>query len=176
MRVLNSTFRTENDLWLLNQDKPLQMSRLKQMTADGIKDVATAERLKGKWAIIFGVSSVYTPMCSTKHLPGYIERVDRLKAKLTDEIACVSVNDRFVMSAWAETYDATGKLLMLCDPKAKLTRALDLDLDLYGLGQRSQRYSIVVENSVAKRVHVERCIFDHEPSAASRLLAPESVV
>jgi glutaredoxin/glutathione-dependent peroxiredoxin len=152
------------------------MSRLKQMTADGIKDVATAERPKGKRAIIFGVSGAYTPMCSTKHLPGYIERVDRLNAKLTDEIACVSVNDRFVKSAWAETYEATGKLLTLCDHKVKLTSALDLDLDLYGLGQRSRRYSIVIENSVAKRVHVERSIFDHEPSAAARLLAPESVV
>jgi glutaredoxin/glutathione-dependent peroxiredoxin len=109
-------------------------------------------------------------------LPGYIERVDRLNAKLTDEIACVSVNDRFVKSAWAETYEATGKLLTLCDHKVKLTSALDLDLDLYGLGQRSRRYSIVIDNSVAKRVHVERSIFDHEPSAAARLLAPESVV
>ena len=113
-------------------------------------------------------------MCSTKHFPGYIERADRLKAKLTDEIACVSVNDRFVLSAWTETCDATGKLLMLCDSNAKLTRALDLDL--YGPGQRSQRYSIAVENIVANRVHVERSIFDHKPSAASRLLAPESVV
>jgi peroxiredoxin len=78
------------------------------------------------------------------------------------------------MSAWGETYDVMGKLLMLCDPNANLTRALDLDR--YGLSKLCQRYSIVVENSVAKRIHVERSIFDHEPGAASRLLTPEPVV
>ena len=149
---------------------------LKQMTPEGIKDVATAELLKGKRVIIFGVPGAYTPVCSTKHLPGYVEQADRLKAEGADEIVCVSVNDPFVMSAWVEKYGATGKVLML--PKAELTRALGLDFDLsaYGLAQRSQRYSMVVENGVAKSVNVERSIFDRESSAASRLLAPGPVL
>lgn len=151
---------------------------LKQMTPEGIKDVAMADLLTGKRVIIFGVPGAYTPVCSTKHLPGYVEQADRLKDEGTDEIVCVSVNDPFVMSAWAEKYGATGKVLMLCDPKAELTRALGLDLDLsvYGLGQRSQRYSMVVENGVVKSVNVEKSIFDHESSAALRLLAPGPVL
>jgi glutaredoxin/glutathione-dependent peroxiredoxin len=145
---------------------------LKQMTPEGIKDVATADLLTGKRVIIFGVPGAYTPVCSTKHLPGYVEQADRLKAEGTDEIVCVSVHDPFVMSAWAEKYGATGKVLMLCDPKAELTRALGLDLDLpvYGL------YSMVVENGVVKSVNVETSIFDHESSAALRLLAPGPVL
>ena len=145
---------------------------LKQKTPEGIKDVAMADLLTGRRVAPGG----YTPVCSTKHLPGYVEQADRLKAEGTDEIVCVSVNDPFVMSAWVEKYGATGKVLML--PKAELTRALGLDFDLsaYGLAQRSQRYSMVVENGVAKSVNVERSIFDHESSAASRLLAPGPVL
>lgn len=147
---------------------------LKEMTADGIKDVSTAEFLAGRKVIMFGVPGAYTPVCSTSHLPGFIEEADKLKAEGVDAIACVAVNDPFVMSAWGEMHGAQGRVRMLCDPNAELARALGLDLDLgaFGLGARSQRYSIVVENGVATTVNVEASIFDHEASAASRLLAP----
>ena len=147
---------------------------LKEMTPDGIKDVPTDAFLAGRKIIMFGVPGAYTPVCSTSHLPGFIAEFDKLKAEGFDAIACVSVNDPFVMSAWGEMHGAPGKVHMLCDPDAALTRALGLDLDLgaFGLGVRSQRYSMVVENGVATSVNVEASIFDHEVSAASRLLAP----
>lgn len=147
---------------------------LKEMTSDGIKDVSLAEFLAGKKVILFGVPGAYTPVCSTSHLPGFIEEADKLKAEGVDAIACVAVNDPFVMSAWGEMHGASGKVHMLCDPAAELTKAMGLDLDLgaFGLGARSQRYSMVVENGIATTVNVEKSIFDHEASAASRLLAP----
>jgi peroxiredoxin len=146
---------------------------LKEMTPDGIKDVSTAEFLAGKKVIMFGVPGAYTPVCSTSHLPGFIEQADKLKSEGVDAIACVAVNDPFVMSSWGEMHGATGKVHMLCDPSAELTKALGLDLDLgaFGLGARSQRYSMVIENGVATTVNIEKSIFDHEASAASALLA-----
>lgn len=144
---------------------------LKHMTPDGIKEISTADLLTGKKVILFGLPGAYTPVCSTSHLPGFVEQAEKLKAEGIDEIACVSVNDPFVMSAWGKEHGAPGKVLMLCDPEAKLTTALGLDLDLsgIGLGTRSQRYSMVVENGVATSVNVESSIFDHEASSAKRL-------
>ena len=146
---------------------------LKQMTADGIKDVSLADMLAGKKVILFGLPGAYTPVCTTKHLPGYVEEADKLKAEGVAEIACISVNDPFVMSTWGEQNGADGKVLMLCDPEAAFTRSLGLDLDLaaFGLGTRSQRYSMVVENGVVAKINVEKSIFDHGASSASSLLA-----
>lgn len=147
---------------------------LKQMTPEGIKDISTAELLQGKKVILFGLPGAYTPVCSTQHLPGFIEEAEKLKAEGVEAIACVSVNDPFVMAAWGEMHGASGKVLMLSDPDAKLTTALGMGLDLsdIGLGMRSQRYSMIVENGVAQTVNVESSIFDHGASSASRLLAP----
>lgn len=144
---------------------------LKHMTPDGIKDISTADLFAGKKVILFGLPGAYTPICSTSHLPGFVEQADKLKAEGIDEIACVSVNDPFVMSAWGKEHGADGKVLMLCDPEAELTTALGLDLDLsgIGLGIRSKRYSMVIERGVATSVNVEGSIFDHEASAAARL-------
>lgn len=144
---------------------------LKHMTPDGIKDLSTADLLSGKKVILFGLPGAYTPVCSTSHLPGFVEQAEKLKADGIDEIACVSVNDPFVMSAWGKEHGTAGKVLMLSDPEATLTTALGLDLDLsgIGLGTRSQRYSMVVENGVATSVNVEGSIFDHEASSAKRL-------
>ena len=91
---------------------------LKQMTADGIKDVALKTLLSAKKVILFGLPGAYTPVCSTAHLPGYIAEADRLKKEGVSEIACIAVNDPFVMSAWEKEQGATGKVLMLCDPDA----------------------------------------------------------
>ena len=149
---------------------------LRHMTPEGIKPISTGELLAGKKVILFGLPGAYTPVCSTSHLPGFIEEADKLKAEGVDAIACVSVNDPFVMSAWGEAHGADGKVLMLCDTSAEFTTALGLDLDLsgIGLGTRSQRYSMVVENGIATSVNVEGSIFDHEASAASRLRASAS--
>lgn len=147
---------------------------LKQMTPDGIKDISTGDLLAGKRVILFGVPGAYTPVCSTKHLPGYVEEAENLKAKGIDAIACVAVNDPFVMGAWGEMHGVEDKVLMLCDPEAELARALGFDLDLssFGLGARSQRYSMVVQDGVAESVNVEKSIFDVESTGASSLLAP----
>ncbi len=157
----------------IKQGDPVPAATLKQMTADGIKDVPLESLLTGKKVIIFGLPGAYTPVCSTAHLPGYIAGAEKLKAEGVAEIACIAVNDPFVLSAWGKEHGAAGKVLMLSDPDASFTRSLGLSLDLsaFGLGERSQRYSMIVENGVVAAINVEKSIFDHESSAASSLLA-----
>jgi peroxiredoxin len=152
----------------------LPSATLKQMTPEGIKDVDLQALLSGRKVILFGLPGAYTPVCSTSHLPGYVAAAEDLKAKGTAEIACISVNDPFVMSAWGEQHGAAGKVLMLSDPDAELTRSIGLLIDLtaFGCGERSKRYSMTVDNGVVTSVNVEKSIFDHEASAASSLLAP----
>ena len=144
---------------------------LKHLTPDGIKDFDLADLFDGKKVILFGVPGAYTPVCSTKHLPGYVAEAENLKADGVSAIACISVNDPFVMSAWGEQYGADGKVLMLSDTGANFTRSLGLSLDLsdIGLGERSQRYSMIVENGIVSTINVEKSIFDHDASAASSL-------
>jgi peroxiredoxin len=146
---------------------------LKQMTADGIEDVDLTAMLAGKKVILFGLPGAYTPVSSTSHLPGYVAEADKLKAEGTAAIACISVNDPFVMAAWGEQHGAGDKVMMLCDPDAAFTRSLGLSLDLsaFGLGTRSQRYSMVVEDGVVRSINVETSIFDHGSSSAANLLA-----
>jgi peroxiredoxin len=145
---------------------------LKQMTPDGIQDVDLGSLLSGKKVILFGLPGAYTPVCTAKHLPGYVAEADKLKAEGVAVIACISVNDPFVMQAWGAEHGAEGKVLMLCDPEAAFTRSIGMSLDLsgFGLGERSKRYSMVVEDGVVSVVNVEASIFDHEASAASTLL------
>jgi peroxiredoxin len=146
---------------------------LKQMTADGIKDVDLTAMLAGKKVILFGLPGAYTPVCSTAHLPGYVAEADKLKAEGTAAIACISVNDPFVMAAWGEQHGVADKVMMLCDPDAAFTSSLGLSLDLsaFGLGTRSERYSMVVEDGVVRAINVEKSIFDHGSSSAANLLA-----
>lgn len=152
---------------------PVPNATLKQMTPDGIKDVELSTLMAHRKIILFGLPGAYTPVCSTSHLPGYVAQADALKAEGTAEIACISVNDPFVMSAWGAQHGADGKVLMLCDPEAAFTRSIGMELDLkhIGLGERSQRYSMVVEDGVVREINVEKSIFDHGASAASSLLA-----
>jgi peroxiredoxin len=152
----------------------LPPATLKEMTKDGIQNINLAEFLAGKKVILFGLPGAYTPVCSTKHLPGYIEEAEHLKADGVAAIACISVNDPFVMAAWGAQLGAGDKVMMLCDPDAEFTRAIGMALDLgeFGLGTRSQRYSMIVEDGVVTTINVEKSIFDHGSSAASALLAP----
>jgi peroxiredoxin len=146
---------------------------LKQMTPDGIKDVDLSAMMAGKKVILFGLPGAYTPVCTASHLPGYVKEAEALKATGVAEIACISVNDPFVMAAWGKEHGVEGKVLMLCDADASFTRALGLSLDLaaFGLGERSQRYAMVVEDGVVSSLNVEASIFDHGASSASSLLA-----
>jgi peroxiredoxin len=131
---------------------------LKQMTPEGPKDITTDELFRGKKIALFAVPGAFTPACSQRHLPGYVEKAADIKAKGVDEIACVAVNDIFVMAAWAREQKAEGKVRMLADGSGDFARALGLELDLTrgGLGKRSQRYSMLVDNGVVKTLNVEQ--------------------
>jgi len=116
-----------------------------------------AELVKGKKIAIFGVPAAFSPTCSDSHLPGYIALADSFKAKGVDEIWCLSVNDAYVMGAWGRAQNATGTLRMIADGAAAFTKAsgLEFDLSKAGMGVRSQRYSMLVEDGVVKQLNVD---------------------
>ena len=130
---------------------------LMQMKDGGPKPVSTDQIFAGKKVALFALPGAFTPTCSAKHLPGFIKHSEALKAKGIDAIACVSVNDAFVMGAWGEQQNAGDKVMMLADGNGDFTRALGLELDAtkFGMGKRSQRYSMVVDNGVVKQLNVE---------------------
>ncbi|MFO7276431.1 MAG: peroxiredoxin [Pseudomonadota bacterium] len=129
----------------------------KTMTADGPKNVTTDELFKNKKVVLFSVPGAFTPTCDAKHLPGFIQLADQIKAKGVDTIACMAVNDVFVMSAWGRSAGAGDKVLMLADGNGDYAKALGLEMDArgFGMGMRSQRFAIVIEDGVAKHVFVE---------------------
>jgi glutaredoxin/glutathione-dependent peroxiredoxin len=116
-----------------------------------------ADMVKGKTIIVFGLPGAYTPTCSAKHVPGYVQHRDALKAKGVDEVWCVSVNDAFVMGSWGRELGTKGKVRMLGDGNAEFSQAVDLTLDLTGrgMGIRSNRYAMLVKDGVVKALHVE---------------------
>jgi glutaredoxin/glutathione-dependent peroxiredoxin len=130
---------------------------LRYQTADGIQAVASDDYFKGKTVAVFGLPGAYTRTCSSRHLPGYVANSNALKAKGIDEIACVSVNDAFVMNAWGKEHNAPGKVTMLGDGSCELTEALGLTVDRIaaGMGIRSQRYSMVVRDGVVAELNIE---------------------
>jgi peroxiredoxin len=130
---------------------------LTTMTADGPGPVSTAEYFAGRKVAVFAVPGAFTPTCSAKHLPGFVEKADELKAKGIDEIACFSVNDVFVMNAWGESSGAAGKVTMLADGNAAFAKALGLEADFtgFGMGIRSQRFSMIVDNGTVSQLNVE---------------------
>jgi peroxiredoxin len=116
-----------------------------------------SDLVKGKKIVIFGLPGAYTPTCSAKHVPGYVQHIDALKAKGVDEVWCMSVNDAFVMGAWGRDQKATGKVRMMADGSADYTKKLGLELDLTarGMGLRCQRFSMLVDNGVVRSLNVE---------------------
>jgi peroxiredoxin len=133
-------------------------AKLTQMTAEGPAPITTSEIFKGKKVVLFAVPGAFTPTCSAKHLPGFVGKADAIKAKGVDTIACVSVNDVFVMNAWGKDQKADGKVMMLADGNGEFTKAMGLELDGkgFGMGTRSQRYSLIAENGVVKKLNVEK--------------------
>ena len=131
---------------------------LMQMKDGGPKPVTTDQLFAGKKVALFALPGAFTPTCSAKHLPGFIQHSEALKGKGIDSIACVSVNDAFVMGAWGEQQKAGDKVMMLADGNGDFTRALGLELDAtkFGMGKRSQRYSMVVDNGVVTQLNVEQ--------------------
>jgi glutaredoxin/glutathione-dependent peroxiredoxin len=132
-------------------------AKLKTMTAEGPKDISTDDIFNGKKVVLFAVPGAFTPTCSAKHLPGFVQNSDAIKAKGVDTIACLAVNDAFVMGAWGKAQNTGDKVLMLADGAAAFTKQLGLDLDLTGpgMGVRSKRYAMVVDNGTVKALQVE---------------------
>lgn len=130
---------------------------LKMMTKDGPKDVTTEDMFQGKKVVLFSVPGAFTPTCDAKHLPGFVQLADQIRAKGVDTIACMAVNDVFVMNAWGKASSAGDKVMMLADGNGDYAKALGLEMDArkFGMGVRGQRFSLVIDNGVLKSVNVE---------------------
>jgi glutaredoxin/glutathione-dependent peroxiredoxin len=131
--------------------------KLMVATADGPKEVSTDELFKGKKVVLFGVPGAFTPTCSARHLPGFVENAESFQHKGVDTIACIAVNDAFVMNAWAKSQQVDQKVTMLADGSGAFTKAMGLELDLTGrgMGIRCQRFALVAEDGKVTHLAVE---------------------
>ncbi len=139
-------------------------------TGDGPQPTTSGEFFKGKKVALFAVPGAFTPTCSARHLPSYVDKAGELKAKGVDEIACISVNDPFVMAAWGEK-DGSGDITMLADGNGEFADAVGLAMDgsKFGMGKRSQRYSMIVDDGVVEQVNVE-APGEYKASSAEHML------
>ena len=128
------------------------------VTKDGPQKVSAEDFFKGRKVVLFSVPGAFTPTCDAKHLPGFVEKAADIKGKGVDVIACMAVNDAFVMKAWGKAQNTDGKVEMVADGNAEYTKALGLDMDAtgFGMGTRGQRFSLLVDNGVVKQVNVEQ--------------------
>lgn len=144
---------------------------LRTIAAGREREVSTGDLFQGKRAVLFAVPGAFTPTCSDYHLPGFVEQADAIRARGIDLIACVAVNDHFVMEAWGKAREVGDKILMLADGNGDFARAMGLDQDTsrFGLGTRSRRYSALIEDGVLKAIHVDQP-GRFEVSSAEKLL------
>ncbi|HTR17926.1 MAG TPA: peroxiredoxin [Acetobacteraceae bacterium] len=135
----------------------LPSMKLMTATPEGPREISTDEIFKGKKVVLFAVPGAFTPTCSARHLPGYVQNAEAIKTKGVDTVACLAVNDAFVMGAWAREQDVDGTILMIADGSAQFTKALGLELDLTarGLGVRSQRFALVAEDGKVTHLAIE---------------------
>jgi len=142
---------------MITKGQKIPSVTIKQPTVEGIADVDPAALFAGKKVIMFSLPGAFTPTCSQKHLPGYVANLPELKAAGVDLVACLSVNDAFVMKAWAEQHDALGKIVMLSDGSAAFTKALGIELDLTGasMGLRCGRGVFTVDDGTVTSVEME---------------------
>ena len=126
-------------------------------TKDGPQKISAEDYFKGRKVVLFSVPGAFTPTCDAKHLPGFVEKAGDIRAKGVDKIACLSVNDAFVMKAWGKSQNTDEKVDMLADGNAEYTKLLGLEMDAtgFGMGTRGQRFALVVDNGVVKQVNVE---------------------
>jgi len=136
---------------------PLPHTSFVKSTPDGPQPVDGDSFFKGRTVALFSVPGAFTPTCSARHLPGYVEKADAFKAKGIDEVACTAVNDAFVMGAWSESGAAEGKVTMLADGNGDFAKAVGLVMDgsKFGMGTGGQRYSMLIEDGVVKQLNVE---------------------
>jgi peroxiredoxin len=151
----NNIFSKEVSMAVQEGDKVPAVT-FKVMGAAGPADVTSEELFAGKTVALFSVPGAFTPTCSAKHLPGFVEKADDLKAKGVDAIACTAANDVFVMDAWGKN-QSVGEIVMLADGSADFVKALGLELDLTGrgMGMRAQRYSMIIKDGVIEKLNVE---------------------
>ena len=145
---------------------------LKHMDKDGMQTVSTDDLFKGKKVVLFALPGAFTPTCSAKHLPGFIDKLAAIKAKGVDTIACMAVNDAFVMQAWAKSQNAPEDILMLADGNGAFAKALGLEMDAtaFGMGMRSKRFALVANDGVVTHLAVE-APGEFKVSAAEAVLA-----
>ena len=138
----------------------------------GVGSLNLQEFSKGKKIIVFAVPAAFSPTCSRTHLPGYLENNDKLMEKGIDAIICISVNDIFVMKAWAKDQNSGDKVILAADGSAKFTKAIgmDVDLDTFGQGIRSKRYSMLIDDSIIKSINIEGKPGQAEDSGATKML------
>jgi len=143
------------------------------MTAEGPTQMSTADVFDGRKVVLFAVPGAFTPTCHMTHLPGFVAHAAELKSRGVDSIACVSVNDVFVMNAWAEQTGSKDVMTFLADGSADFTKAIGMELDAsgVGLGLRSQRYAMLVDDGVVKVMNVEEVASAAEASSAEKILA-----
>lgn len=130
---------------------------LKRLGKDGMESVDLAQYVKGKKVVLFAVPGAFTPACQDKHLPGYLKNSDKMKQQGVAEVICIAVNDPFVMRAWGEKMECDGKVTMMPDGNGEFTRAVGMEFDGsgHGLGKRSKRYSMIVDDGVVQSLEVE---------------------
>ncbi|MFN0247358.1 MAG: peroxiredoxin [Kofleriaceae bacterium] len=140
---------------MINQGDKIPSVTIKQATPEGASEVDPAALFAGKKVVMFSLPGAFTPTCSQKHLPGYVAELDKLKAKGVDIVACLSVNDVFVMKAWAEQHQALGKIVMLADGAAVFSKALGIEVEIPGMGTRSKRGLFIVDDGTVTTVDME---------------------
>lgn len=147
--------------------------KLKYMGANGPVEIMTDELFKGKKTVLFGLPGAFTPTCSAKHVPGFVQHAEEIKNKGVGSIACISVNDAFVMGAWGKDQGAGDKVMMIADGSADFTKAVGLEQDLSaaGLGMRSKRYAMIVDDGTVKWMGIEDAPGKLEKSGAEAVLA-----
>ncbi|MBV8202185.1 MAG: peroxiredoxin [Acidobacteria bacterium] len=131
--------------------------KLKTLTDEGIRDVSTGDLCRGRKVVLFGVPGAFTGTCSTKHLPGFVELADEIKARGVDVVACTAVNDIHVLRAWGREHGVGSKIELLADGNGELARAMGLEIDLSaaGLGVRSQRYAAIIDDGVVRYLQLD---------------------
>ena len=141
------------------------------MDSEGPQPKTTSEVFSGRKVALFAVPGAYTPTCHQKHMPGFLERLAEIKGKGVDAICCTAVNDVFVMDQWGKDTGATGKVELLADGAAEFAKATGLDIDLsgFGLGVRSKRYSMLVDDGVVKMLNIDEAPPEHDKSSAATL-------
>lgn len=142
---------------MISSGQKIPSVTIKQVTAEGTADVDPAALFAGKKVVLFSLPGAFTPTCSQKHLPGYVEKLPELQAQGVDIVACLSVNDAWVMQAWAQQHDALGKIVMLADGAGAFSKALGIDADLsaHGMGTRARRGVLLINDGTVTSVDME---------------------